>query len=294
MEKRPSWIRGKVSWSKTYEAVKDLLHHKKVKTVCVEARCPNKGDCWDNKHVTFMLLGDICTRACRFCNVLKGEGADIDCNESSRIAEAVEALGKWYVVVTSVTRDDIADGGAAEFVKTVKEIKKTSPETVVELLIPDFKGDRDALQMVLSSGAEVIGHNIEMPKILYKEVRPSSNYDVSLGVLQTLNELRSGNPELLLKSSMILGLGEEEKDIYETMEDLMRAGTDILYLGQYLNPTPVAFPVKRFYTPEEFGKLKEKAEDMGFKAVESGPMVRSSYNAHDAYTRAKKHKKSQA
>lgn len=287
MNKRPEWIRGKVSWSDRFKKVKDLITLKKLRTVCLEARCPNKGSCWDDKHVTFMILGEECTRACRFCDVTKGEGSSLDPTEAVRIADTVKELGKRYVVVTSVTRDDIEDGGAMEYVKTVKEIEMAAPDTVVELLIPDFLGKKEVLQKIISSGAEVIGHNIEMPRSLYPKIRPSSDYDVSLGVIKMLKELRPGGSGVLIKSSMILGLGEEEKDIDETMKDLLDAGVDIFYMGQYLNPTEQHWPVRRFYSPEEFECLKDKALGMGFKAVMAGPMVRSSYNAYTAYSEAK-------
>ncbi len=277
--KTPSWIRGKVSWDESFNAVKELTEELSLNSVCVSAACPNKGECWEKKHITFMILGDVCTRACRFCNIGDDNPRKVDPTEPKRIAEAVQKLGAKYVVITSVTRDDLPDQGAEQFASTVSSIKKSNTDTLVELLIPDFNGSEELLDRIVLSGADVIGHNIEMPRSLYKDVRPRADYDRSIKVLKFLS--KGGNKPV--KSSIMVGLGEKEEDIYKTLEDLKCAGVSILYIGQYLRPTKDHCPVKKYYTLQEFSSLEDVAKNMGFKAVLSGPMVRSSYRAFEAY-----------
>lgn len=281
--KRPEWIRGKVSWSDSFEEVNSVLRELKLNTVCNEAACPNRGECWDDKHATFIILGSTCTRGCLFCNVEEGALDSPDKSEPERVAEAVKKLNIKYAVITSVTRDDLLDKGTEHFVRTVRSIKSLCPDTVIELLIPDLDGNPDFLKKVAFSGAEVIGHNIEMPDNMYPQVRPRSDYTRSLNVLRLLGGLKEAGADILVKSSLIVGLGEEESDIKRTLEDLKASGVDIVYIGQYLSPSKEHWPVKRYYTPEEFKCFEKDAVKMGFSAVLSGPMVRSSYKAYATY-----------
>lgn len=257
-----------------------------LNSVCVEASCPNKGECWKEKHITFMILGNICTRSCSFCNITSLNPGKPEADEPERVAKAIEKLGIKYTVITSVTRDDLADKGASHFVKTVSAVKERTPDVKVELLIPDIDADPELLGRIAFSGAEVIGHNIEMPEKLYTEIRPDSYYGSSLGALKVLSRMRDAGAGMLVKTSIMLGLGEEKRDIYKTLEDLKRAKVDIVYLGQYLNPSDQHWPVKKYYEPAEFVRIAEYAENMGFKTVLSGPMVRSSYRAMQSYEAA--------
>ncbi|MFQ5952292.1 MAG: lipoyl synthase [Candidatus Omnitrophota bacterium] len=277
---KPNWIRGKVSWEEDFEKVRKLLDELKLNSVCVSAACPNRGECWQARHVTFMILGKICTRGCSFCNITGGSPEEPDPNEPENIAEAVKKLGVKYVVITSVTRDDLFDKGAGQFIKTIWAIKKNVPEALVEVLIPDFGANEMLLSEMIFSGADVIGHNIEMPEALYADVRPKAYYARSLEVLSILKRRSSGTP---IKSSIIIGLGEKEDDIFRTLEDLKDTGVDIVYIGQYLSPSRDHWPVKKYYGPSEFHSLRKKAREMGFKVVLSGPMVRSSYRAYESY-----------
>ncbi len=258
----------------------------KLNSVCVEAACPNRGECWDKEHVTFMILGDICTRRCRFCNVKEGSPRPVDRSEPGRIAHAVKELGIKYVVITSVTRDDLPDGGAEHFVKTVREIKSLSEDILVELLIPDLGAEEGLLRKIAFSGADVIGHNIEMPGSLYGEIRPRADYSRSLDVLKKLDRMRDEGAGMLVKSSIMLGLGENAEDVLRSLKDLKGAGVDIVYLGQYLSPSKEHWPCERYYTPDEFTFWGDRAKELGFRAVLAGPMVRSSYRAREAYESA--------
>lgn len=256
-----------------------------LKSICTSAACPNRGECWEKRHVTFMILGNICTRFCRFCNITGGVPEDApDPKEPENISLAVKELGIKYVVITSVTRDDLSDKGAGQFLMTVKAIKSKNADVLVEILIPDFGADELFLSEMVFSGADVIGHNIEIPAALYPEVRPGADYTRSLKVLNVLKRTAGNIP---IKSSIITGLGETEKDILLTMEDLKGAGVDIVYIGQYLSPSPDHWTVRKYYGPSEFHFLRKKAREMGFKAVLSGPMVRSSYRAYDSYLKCK-------
>ena len=279
---KPAWIRGKVSWDENFNSVKTIISDLGLHSVCVSAACPNKGECWKAKHVTFMILGDTCTRGCLFCNIKGGSPCAPEALEPDNVAKAVKDLGIKYAVITSVTRDDLKDGGVSQFVRTVKSIKESSSGTLIELLIPDMNADESLLAKTVSSGAEVIGHNIEMPEPLYAEVRPKSSYERSLAALKFLSGLKE-RYGFRLKSAIMIGLGEKEADIEETLKDLRSAGVDIVYIGQYLNPTNGHWPVKKYYTPEEFSAFEGMAKNMGFKAVLAGPMVRSSYRAYEAY-----------
>lgn len=281
---RPSWIRGKVPRSDDLEWVKSVVSGRGIHSVCVSAACPNKGECWKAKHITFMILGDVCTRGCLFCNIDGGVPSRVEPDEPGKIAAAVKELDVKYAVITSVTRDDLADKGTSRFLETVKHIKNISPETRVELLIPDLDASESLLQQIAFSGAEVIGHNIEMPERLYASIRPRADYRKSLRTLSLLAGMKK-RAGILVKSSLITGLGEIGDDINKTLNDLKGAGVDIVYIGQYLSPTKKHWPVKKYYTPEEFSDIGTTAEEMGFKAVMAGPMVRSSYRAYETYER---------
>jgi len=280
---RPDWIRAKAFWGKNSGEVRDVLEELGLNSVCAEAACPNKSECWEARHVTFMILGDVCTRGCRFCNIEGGSPGAPDLCEPRNVARAVKRLGTKYAVITSVTRDDLKDRGAGQFARTVGEIKTEAPGTLVELLIPDLGADPGLLREVAFSGAEVIGHNIEIPEVLYGDVRPEADYRRSLDALNILSASKAEGADILVKSSIILGLGEAEEDILKTLEDLKAAGADIVYMGQYLSPSVRHWPVKRYYSPEEFRSLGETAGRMGFGAVCAGPLVRSSYRAYEAY-----------
>ncbi|MFH1665869.1 MAG: lipoyl synthase [Candidatus Omnitrophota bacterium] len=284
---RPAWIRGRVSWNENTARVCGILKKRNLNTVCAEAACPNKGECWGRGHVTFMVLGGTCTRGCYFCNVNSGIPLAPDVSEPENIAEALRESGAEYAVRTSVTRDDLEDRGAGHFADTVRAVMAKTPGTVVELLIPDLDADRRLLERIAYSGAEVIGHNIEMPERLYEHIRPRADYRRSLKTLRVLNDLRTGRADMFLKSSLIIGLGESEEEILGTLEDLKRAGVDIVYIGQYLSPSPKHWPVKKYYTPEEFDSLAKKAGELGFPAVCAAPMVRSSYRARESYLECK-------
>lgn len=291
--KKPYWIRGRVSWAEGSSETETVLEDLKLTTVCVEADCPNRGECWDNKHATFMILGDRCTRKCAFCSVLPGIPEPPDPSEPDRVAAAVKELGIEYAVITSVTRDDLEDKGAGQFVKTVKAINELCPDVLTEFLIPDLKGDKRLIKNIAFSGAEIVGHNIEIPGALYPGIRPGADYESSLGVLSYMSELRDrGEADIFVKSAMMLGLGEGYDDIIATFTDLKEAGTDIVYIGQYLSPSKSHSAVRRFYRPSEFEDFEKKAREMGFKSVLSGPMVRSSYRAYHSYLECARDRKS--
>lgn len=275
---RPPWLKVKLPGAGQYYEVRRELKNLGVHTVCEEAHCPNAAECWGGGTATFMILGDICTRGCRFCAVTTGHPAQApDPDEPRRITEAAAALKLRYVVLTSVDRDDLPDGGAAHFVQTVQTIKSSFPSTVVELLTPDFGGRPEYLELVSQSGAEVLGHNMETTRSLTPSIRDRRcDYDLSLSVLRTF---RQHNKFALTKSSLLLGMGEEIDDVLQTMRDLREAQVDWIVLGQYLRPTRKHSPVRRFVPPEEFDSLAQEAKRLGFDLVTSGPLVRSSYRA---------------
>jgi len=272
----PPWLKvrapGGAGFSETMATVKELGLH----TVCQEARCPNIGECWGHKTATFMLLGDTCTRNCSFCAVTHGKPLAVDLAEPVRVAEAITRLGLRHVVVTSVNRDDLSDGGATHFVATARAIRRRLPDCRIEVLVPDFQGDLGAVEIVASAPIDIFNHNLETVPRLYKRVRPGARYERSLGVLA---HARSVTPSLLTKAGLMLGLGESEHELISVFEDLRRVGCDILTLGQYLRPSPTHLPVERFVSPEEFGAHRERALEVGFRHVEAGPLVRSSYHA---------------
>jgi lipoic acid synthetase len=274
--RHPEWIKVKAPGSPNYLRLKRILRDKNLHTVCEEARCPNIGECWGNKTATFLILGDTCTRGCRFCAIDKGKPLALDPEEPRNVALVVKDLGLDHIVVTSVNRDDLPDGGSSHFAKTVFWIKSLSPATRVELLIPDFDGSLAAVKTVVDSGIEILNHNIETVPRLYGKVRPGHSYECSLDVLKSAKELRS---DLLTKSGLMLGVGESYEEVIGTLHDLRRNQVDIVTLGQYLQPSNRQLKVERYVTPDEFIEFKSAAEELGFRHVESGPLVRSSYHA---------------
>ncbi|MCQ6559151.1 lipoyl synthase [Paenibacillus mendelii] len=276
-ERKPDWLKIKLTTSGNYAEIKDMMSSKKLHTVCEEARCPNIYECWANRTATFMILGDICTRACRFCAVKTGMPTELDLQEPERVAEAAQQMGLQHCVVTSVARDDLADGGASIFAATIKAIRKELPLCSVEVLIPDFMGNWEALQTVMDAKPDILNHNIETVKRLSNRVRAKAKYARSLELLQQAKAMK---PNIPTKSSIMLGVGETYEEILEAMDDLRAVDCDILTLGQYLQPTPNHLPIDRYVHPDEFAKLKEEGLRRGFSHVESGPLVRSSYHAH--------------
>lgn len=274
--RHPDWIKVKAPGNPNYLRLKKLMREKNLHTVCEEARCPNIGECWGNNTATFLILGDTCTRGCRFCAIDKGKPLGLDPEEPRNVALTVKDLGLEHIVVTSVNRDDLPDGGANHFAKTVFWIKNLNPGIRVELLIPDFEGDMDALKTVVTSGIEILNHNIETVPRLYGKVRPGHTYECSVNLLKTAKELR---PEVLTKTGMMLGVGETKEEVMTTLHDLKANNVDIITLGQYLQPSPKLLKVDRYLHPDEFQEFKTEADKLGFRHVESGPLVRSSYHA---------------
>ena len=275
MNKFPDWLKKRFSEKEVF-STKEILKDLGLNTICESASCPNRSECFSKKTATFLILGDICTRNCRFCGVKKGRPLPLDPTEPERVTEAARRLELKYLVITSVTRDDLSDGGAEYFAQTIKKAKKRIPEIKVEVLTPDFKGSEDSLRTVLLAKPEVFNHNIETIERLYPEVRPEANYQRSLKVLKFAKE-----DGFITKSGIMLGLGEEKEEVISAMEDLREVGCDYLTIGQYLKPNKKALPVKRFVTPEEFEEYKGIGEEMGFRGIASGPFVRSSYKAEE-------------
>jgi lipoic acid synthetase len=276
---RPDWLRVKFLGGERYQNLKRTMRTLALHTVCESARCPNMGECWEHGTATFMILGDICTRACGFCAVPSGKPAGPpDQDEPFRVAEAVQQMGLRYAVVTSVNRDDQPDGGAHIFARTIEEIRRRVPDCKVEVLIPDFRGDWNALDVVLTARPDILNHNTETVPRLYRQVRKGALYERSL---ELLRRAKLAHPETPTKTGLMLGLGEEKEEVIATMQDLAAQSTDILTLGQYLQPTREHLPVIRFVHPDEFAEFKILGMAMGFKHVESGPLVRSSYHAFD-------------
>jgi len=278
--KKPPWLKRRLPAGGEYEKIRNLVSNSRLHTVCQEARCPNLWECFSRKTATFLILGSRCTRNCRFCAIESGPLSPPDPDEPVRVAEAVERMQLRYVVITSVTRDDLPDGGAGFFADTIKAIRKKNPTSRVEVLIPDFQGREDALQVVLGARPDVLNHNMETVPRLYPSVRPQAVYVESLGLLRRVKEY---DAEIPTKSGLMLGLGESTEEIQGTLQDLLHAGCDLLTLGQYLQPTKEHLAVERFIPPEEFAALRESALEMGFSGVVSGPFVRSSYHAKELY-----------
>jgi lipoic acid synthetase len=280
---KPKWLKRSLPTGPEYEKIRQLLKGHALTTVCQEAKCPNQFECYGQGTATFMILGEKCTRNCRFCAVGHGPEGLPDPEEPARVAEAVSLLGLRYAVITSVTRDDLPDGGAALFAGTITAIRKVRPGTLVEVLIPDLQGDRRALTTILDAGPDVLNHNIETVARLYPEVRPQAEYGRSL---ELLGRVKEGHPHIPTKSGIMLGLGETLAEIEAAWHDLRTAGCDILTMGQYLQPSAEHLPVQRFLPPEEFEGLAEKALVLGFAGVAAGPFVRSSYQAESLYRKA--------
>jgi len=277
-ERKPRWIRAQFPGGERYGEIIKLLRDETLNTVCQEARCPNIGECFNRGTATFMILGDTCTRACGFCAVTSGRPAPIDWAEPSRLAAAVERLQLAYVVITSVNRDDAADGGAQIFASCIELIRWRRPETAIEVLIPDFVGNWDALEIVLSARPTVLNHNVETVRRLYPRVRYQARYERSLELLRRASEW---SPRIPTKTGFMLGLGEERVEVSELLSDLRSVNVELLTVGQYLRPSAKHLPVARYVPPEEFDSIREEALALGFRHVESGPMVRSSYHADE-------------
>ena len=288
--KKPNWIKVKAPTSKQYNDTLNLVKKYNLHTVCEEAACPNIGECWSQKHATFMILGDTCTRACSFCNVKTGKPFSIDPLEPLNVAKSVSALNLKHVVITSVDRDDLIDGGAGQFISTIKYIKELSPQTTIEILTPDFLRKDNSLGVVLASKPDVFNHNLETVPRLYLSIRPGARYFNSLKILSDAKEIM---PEVFTKSGLMLGLGETKDEIMQVMDDLRAANVDFLTLGQYLQPTRKHAPIKDFISPDDFRKYKEIAESKGFLMVSSSPLTRSSHHAGDDFIKLKKIRMSQ-
>ena len=278
--KKPDWLRVRVSGSKKFLETKKILSESKIVTVCEEANCPNISECWQKNHATFMIMGDTCTRACAFCNVKTGLPDKLDVFEPYKISQAVKKMNLSHVVITSVDRDDLDDGGAEHFAKTINAIRKTSPETTVEILTPDFLKKEDALEKILKDYPDVFNHNLETVPRLYLSIRPGARY---LNSLRLLNDVKDKNPNIFTKSGLMLGLGEEKNEIMQVMDDLRAAKVDFLTLGQYLQPTKKHAPVAKYVTPDEFNTYKIIAESKGFLMVSSSPLTRSSHHAEEDF-----------
>src|SRR5688572_5683517 len=275
---RPPWLKVRFPAGGNYERIRELMRAKELHTVCEEARCPNIGDCWSRGTATFMILGDTCTRSCGFCAVKTGRPGTYDTGEPARVAIAVRDMGLRHAVVTSVNRDELPDGGAEIFADTIRWIRRLSAQTTIEVLIPDFKGNRHALATVMAAKPEILNHNTETVPRLYRQVRPQALYPQSLDVLRMAKEL---DPAALTKSGVMVGLGETFEELVEVFADLAAQGVDILTVGQYLQPTAEHLPIDRYWHPDEFAALKARALALGFRHVESGPLVRSSYHAEE-------------
>ena len=278
--KKPDWLRVRVSGSKKFLETKKILSESKIVTVCEEANCPNISECWQKNHATFMIMGDTCTRACAFCNVKTGLPDKLDVFEPYKISQAVKKMTLSHVVITSVDRDDLDDGGAEHFAKTINAIRKTSPETTVEILTPDFLKKEDALEKILKDYPDVFNHNLETVPRLYLSIRPGARYFNSL---RLLNDVKDKNPNIFTKSGLMLGLGEKKNEIMQVMDDLRAAKVDFLTLGQYLQPTKKHAPVAKYITPDEFNSYKIIAESKGFLMVSSSPLTRSSHHAEEDF-----------
>ena len=276
-QRKPDWIRVKAPTSREYAATRDLMRGLGLNTVCEEAACPNIGECWTKKHATVMILGDVCTRACAFCNVKTGMPRAVDLSEPEHVAEAAAKLGLEHIVITSVDRDDLADGGAGQFVKVIEALRRNTPGTTIEILTPDFRGKmRPAVEAIVAAGPDVYNHNLETVPRLYPTIRPGARYYASLRLLE---EVKRHNPMIFTKSGIMLGLGEQRLEVHQVMDDMRSADVDFLTMGQYLQPTPQHAKVIDFVTPQAFDAYAAIARAKGFLHVASSPLTRSSYHA---------------
>ena len=285
IKKKPKWIRTKIFDTQNYFKTKEIINKKKLYTVCQEASCPNISECWSKKHATFMIMGDTCTRACSFCNVKTGKPTFLDPLEPSKIAFATKELNLKHVVITSVNRDDLIDGGAEHFSKVILETRKINKNTTIEVLTPDFLRKNEAYKIVVNSNPDVFNHNIETVPSLYRKVRPGSRYFASVNLLRSVKEI---NKKIFTKSGIMLGLGETKDEVVQVMDDLLSAKVDFLTIGQYLQPTIKHFPLNRYVHPDEFQEFKELALSKGFLIVSSSPLTRSSYHADEDFYKMKK------
>ena len=285
IKKKPSWIRTKIIDTQNYFKTKEIINKKKLHTVCQEANCPNISECWGKKHATFLIMGDICTRACAFCNVKTGKPNFLDPFEPQKIAKATKDLNLKHVVITSVDRDDLDDGGADHFSKVIKETRKINPNTTIEVLTPDFHRKSESYKKVVEAEPDVFNHNIETVPALYRAVRPGSRYFASVNLLKAVKEI---NKKIFTKSGIMLGLGETKDEVIQVMDDLLSANVDFLTIGQYLQPTSKHHPLERYVHPDEFKELKELALSKGFLIVASSPLTRSSYHADEDFSKMKK------
>jgi len=282
VKRKPAWIRVKAPTSKNYHETRKLMRDNHQHTVCEEAACPNIGECWERKHATFMILGDVCTRGCAFCNVATGKPPAVDPMEPENLAITVEQMGFQHVVVTSVDRDDLEDGGANQFVRTIQCVREKAPQATIEVLTPDFRDKGDAWAAVADAKPDVFNHNLETVPRLYPTIRPGARYFQSLRLLDSVKQRQ---PELFTKSGIMVGLGEEKNEVLQVMDDLRTADVDFLTIGQYLQPTPKHAVVERFVTPEEFKEYEKVALSKGFLLVSSSPLTRSSYHADKDFER---------
>ena len=274
VERRPDWLKVRIPTGETVAWLREMMRTKKLHTVCEEARCPNMAECWSAGTATFMILGDTCTRSCGFCAVKTGRPGTVDLDEPMHVAEAVMQMGVKHAVITSVNRDELPDGGSGIFAETIRQVRQANPDVRVEVLIPDFKGNAESLQRIIDARPDILNHNTETVPSLYRKVRPQGRYQWTLDLLQEAK--RQG---MKTKTGIMLGLGEQRDELLQTMRDLAERKVDILTLGQYLQPTKKHLPVERFVTPEEFDEFRIMGLNMGFRYVESGPLVRSSYHA---------------
>ena len=282
--RKPNWIRVKAPQGKLYQETRDIVRKHKLTTVCEEAGCPNIGECWQQKHATFMIMGEICTRSCAFCNVATGKPGELDRLEPLRVAVAVMQMGLKHVVVTSVDRDDLPDSGADHFIKTIQAIRMKAPDTSIEILPGDFKGDMKAIDSVIAARPDVFNHNLETVPRLYPTIRPGARYFRSLRLLQRVKDV---DPQQFTKSGLMVGLGETKEEVSQVMDDLRAANVDFLTIGQYLQPTPKHAPVDRFWTPDEFETLEKMARNKGFLMVSATPLTRSSHHAGEDFKKLK-------
>ena len=291
IKKKPKWIKSKITNSQNYFITKSIINKNNLNTVCQEANCPNITECWSKRHATFMIMGDTCTRACGFCDVKTGKPKPLDLLEAIKIAKATKELNLKHVVITSVDRDDLRDGGAEHFSEVINETRKLNKNTTIEVLTPDFLRKGNAYKKVVEANPDVFNHNIETVPSLYLKVRPGSRYFASLELLKSAKKI---NNKIFTKSGIMLGLGEEKNDILQVMDDLISAEVDFLTIGQYLQPSVKHYPLKRYVHPEEFAELKTIAESKGFLIVASSPLTRSSYHADEDFSKMKKLRENQS
>jgi lipoic acid synthetase len=291
IKKKPNWIRTKIINTENYFKTKEIINKKKLHTVCQEASCPNISECWSKKHATFMIMGDTCTRACSFCNVKTGKPTYLDPLEPFKIAQATKELNLKHVVITSVDRDDLIDGGAGHFSQVIFETRRENKNTTIEVLTPDFLRKGDAFKKVVNANPDVFNHNIETVPSLYRRVRPGSRYYASVNLLKSVKEI---NKTIFTKSGIMLGLGENKDEVLQVMDDLLSANVDFLTIGQYLQPSVKHYPLNRYVHPDEFKKFKEIAMSKGFLIVSSSPLTRSSYHADEDFSEMKKLREKQS